>query len=136
MPKNDSLTAVPGLSVGHAHDLAARTGCTVVLGPFRSAVQVLGMATGSRELGVLDPDHLAPVVDAILLTGGSAFGLAAAVGVTEWLERKGRGFDAGVARIPLVPAAVIFDLAAGSAERRPDAAMGFAACDAATTAPV
>ncbi|HSL71900.1 MAG TPA: P1 family peptidase [Longimicrobiales bacterium] len=133
---NPSLTAVPGLRVGHAQDETARTGCTVIVGPFRGAAYVCGFATGTRELGVLDPNHLAPRADALLLTGGSAFGLAAADGVMKWLEERGLGFDAGIARVPLVPAAVIFDLATGSADRRPDAAMGRAACEAASAAPV
>lgn len=92
------------------------------------------MATGGREMGTLGPDHLVPVVDAILLTGGSAFGLAAADGVAAWLEERGGGYDAGVARVPIVPAAVIFDLAPGST--RPDAALGRAACDGASADPV
>ena len=125
------ITDVPGLSVGHATDREAATGCTVVLGPFRAACDVRGMATGTREIELLSPLHLVEHVDAILLTGGSAFGLAAADGVVAWLEENGRGFDTGPARVPLVPAAVIFDLAVGRADRRPDAAMGRAACEAA-----
>lgn len=117
---------VPGLAVGHAHAYGGRTGCTVILGPFRGAVEVRGQATGSRELGVLDPHHLVPSVDAILLTGGSAFGLAAADGVMNWLEGKGRGYDTGVIRVPIVPAAVIFDLHAHAT--RPDAETGAGAC--------
>jgi L-aminopeptidase/D-esterase-like protein len=124
----------PGLRIGHATDLEAETGCTVLLGPFRGAVHVAGMASGSRELGSLSPLHLAPMVNAILLTGGSAFGLAAAEGVVRWLEERGLGFDAGVANVPIVPAAVLFDLGVGSASRRPDAAMGYAAAADATGA--
>lgn len=120
---------VDGLRIGHATDAEARTGCTVLLGPFRGAVTIRGLATGTRELDSLSPTHLVPGIDAVLLTGGSAFGLAAADGVMHWLERAGVGFDAGVARVPIVPAAVIFDLGAGSSARRPDAAMGEAACD-------
>ena len=119
---------VRGLRIGHATDAAARTGCTVLLGPFRGAVTVRGLATGTRELDSLSATHLVPSIDAVLLTGGSAFGLAAADGVMRWLERMGAGFDTGVARVPIVPAAVIFDLGAGDAARRPDAAMGEAAC--------
>lgn len=125
------VSLVRGLRIGHATDAAARTGCTVLLGPFRGAVAVRGLATGTRELDALSPTHLVPAIDAVLLTGGSAFGLAAADGVMQWLERAGIGFDVGVARVPIVPAAVIFDLGAGDATRRPDAAMGHAACDAA-----
>jgi L-aminopeptidase/D-esterase-like protein len=131
-----SLTDVPNLAVGHATDAHASTGCTVVLGPFRAAADVRGSATGTRELGALSADHLAGRLDAILLTGGSAFGLAAADGAVRWLEARGRGFDAGVARVPIVAAAVLFDLAEGDASRRPDGAMGAAACDAASAGPV
>lgn len=126
------LTDVPGIRVGHAHDHDARTGCTVVLGPFRGACDIRGLATGTREIETLSPLHLVERADAILLTGGSAFGLAAADGVMGWLEADGRyGFETGVARVPIVPAAVIFDLGVGRADRRPDAAMGRAACEAA-----
>ncbi len=131
-----TLTTVPGLRVGHATDAAARTGCTVVLGPFRASCDVRGLATGTRELDALSPHHLVPTVNAILLTGGSAFGLDAASGVMAWLEERGIGFDTGFARVPIVPAAVIYDLGEGSAGRRPDAAMGRAACDAASEAEV
>ena len=126
------LTDVAGLRVGHAEDLEARTGCTVVLGPFRGACDIRGTATGTREIGTLSHLHLVERVDAILLTGGSAYGLAAADGVMGWLEEQGDyGFDTGVARVPLVPTAVLFDLATGRADVRPDAAMGRAACRAA-----
>ena len=124
-------TVVPGLRIGHATDAVARTGCTVFLGPFRAAGHVCGHATGSRELDVLSSLHLVPHVDALLLTGGSAFGLSAADGVIAWLEERGVGFETGVARVPIVPTAVIFDLGTGDAKRRPDPAMGRAACEAA-----
>ena len=126
------LTDVPGIRVGHAGDAEAATGCTVVLGPFRAACDVRGLATGTRELETLSPRHLVPRADAILLTGGSAYGLDAASGVMRWLEERGAGFDTGAARVPIVPAAVIYDLGVGAADRRPDAAMGRAACDAAS----
>lgn len=128
------ITDVPGIRVGHASDDDARTGCTVVLGPFRAAADARGAATGTRELATASPQHLVPRVDAILLTGGSAFGLAAADGVMAWLEEGGYGYDTGVARVPIVPAAVIFDLNRGAADRRPDPAMGRAACEAAAQA--
>ena len=131
-----AITAVPGIRVGHATDAEARTGCTVVLGPFHAACDVRGLATGTREIETLSPLHLVPRVDAILLTGGSAYGLAAADGVMAWLEERGAGFDTGVARVPIVPAAVIFDLAVARPGRRPDAAMGRAACEAATAGAV
>lgn len=128
-----AITDVPDIRVGHAGDGDARTGCTVVLGPFRAAHDARGAATGTRELATASPDHLVPRVDAILLTGGSAFGLAAADGVMGWLEEQGApfGFDTGAVRVPIVPAAVIFDLDHGDPTRRPDAAMGRAACEAA-----
>jgi len=129
---NTTLTAVPGIAVGHAQDDDAQTGCTVVLGPFRAAVDVRGMAAGTRQFGALSPNHLAPQVDGLLLTGGSAFGLAAADGVMSWLEERGWGLQTDVARVPIVPSAVIFDLGAGGGDRRPDAEMGRAACEAAS----
>lgn len=122
---------VRGLRIGHATDADARTGCTVLLGPFRGAVHIAGHATGSREIDPLGALHVVPLIDAVLLTGGSAFGLAAAEGVVNWLEQAGRGYDTGAARVPIVPAAVIYDLGVGRADRRPDAAMGRAACKAA-----
>ena len=126
-----TLTAVPGFRVGHAEVPGGGSGCTVILGPFRGAVEVRGMATGSRELGVLSPEHLVEGVDAVLLSGGSAFGLAAADGVMTWMEERGSGFDTGVGVVPLVPAAVIFDLAPG--RERPGPAQGRAACEAASS---
>jgi L-aminopeptidase/D-esterase-like protein len=126
------ITDVAGVRVGHAQDPEARTGCTVILGPFLAACDVRGAATGTREIEALSHLHLVQRADAILLTGGSAFGLAAADGVVSWLEQQGEyGFDTGVARVPIVPAAVLFDLAVGRSDRRPDAAMGRAACAAA-----
>jgi L-aminopeptidase/D-esterase-like protein len=133
---NPTLTAVPGIAVGHAQDDDAKTGCTIVLGPFRAAVDVRGLAAGTRQFGALSPNHLAPQVDGLLLTGGSAFGLAAADGVMSWLEERGRGLQTDVARIPIVPSAVIFDLGVGRGERRPDPQMGRAAGEAATEGPV
>lgn len=129
-----TLTSVPGFQVGHAQIPGGDSGCTVILGPFRGAVEVRGMATGSRELDVLSPRHLVEGVDAVLLAGGSAFGLSAADGVMGWLEERGRGFDAGVATVPLVPGAVIFDLAPGRG--RPGPEEGRLACEAASTASV
>lgn len=131
-----TLTAVPGLEVGHADDPQARTGCTVVLGPFRGAVEVRGQATGSRELDALSPLHVVPRCDALLLTGGSAFGLAAADGVVRWLEDRDRGFPTAAARVPIVPAAVLYDLSVGDASVRPGPEMGHRAADAATARPV
>ena len=131
---NSTLTAVPGIRVGHASTAAGRSGCTVVLGPFRGAVDVRGPASGSREFETLAPEHLVPRVDAVLLTGGSAFGLAAADGVMAWLAERGRGYDTGAGPVPIVPAAVIFDLTEGG--ERPDGALGREACESATAEPV
>ncbi len=131
---NTTLTSVPGILVGHAEAADRTTGCTVVLGPFRAAAEVRGLATGSREMGPLSPEHLVPRVDALLFTGGSAFGLAAADGVMAWLAERGRGYDTGVARVPIVPSAVIFDLSPDSS--RPDPSMGRLACDRASDASV
>lgn len=118
---------VPGLAIGHGHAYGSHSGCTAFLGPFRAAVEVRGQATGSRELGALDPHHLVPRVDALVLAGGSAFGLAAADGVASWLAEQGRGYDTGVVRVPIVPAAVIFDLHAHTT--RPDGETGASACE-------
>jgi L-aminopeptidase/D-esterase-like protein len=129
-----TLTTVPGISVGHAQVPHGGSGCTVVLGPFRGAVEVRGLATGTRELEVLSPYHLVDQVNAILLSGGSAFGLAAADGVMDWLAEQGLGFDTGTVPVPLVPAAVIFDLAEGVS--RPGFQEGRWAAESATDAPV
>ena len=128
-----AITDVPGVLVGHAQDLEALTGCTVVLTTegATGGVDVRGGAPGTRETDLLDPTAMVSVVHAIALCGGSAFGLAAATGVVEWLRERAIGFDTGVAKVPIVPAAVIFDLAIGRADRWADAAMGYAACAAA-----
>src|SRR2546425_3353117 len=136
-----SLTAVRGLSVGHWTDLGRATGCTVVLAPeggMRAARALRGRATGTRELDALDPRHLVGHIDAILLTGGSAYGLGAADGVMRWLRERGRGFPVGAAGVvPIVPTAVIFDfdLAPGAkADRWPTADDAYRACEAASPA--
>jgi L-aminopeptidase/D-esterase-like protein len=132
------ITRVPGIRVGHWTDREGLTGCTVVLCPPGTAgsVDVKGGAPGTRETDAIRPGTLTPEVHAVLLTGGSAFGLAAADGVVRWLEEHGVGFDTGVARVPIVPAAVLFDLAIGDAAARPGPAAGAAACEAATDGPV
>lgn len=132
-----SFNQIPGLQVGHAQDFEALTGCTVVLTQAGAVggVDQRGGAPGTRETDLLRPLHLVEKVHAVLLTGGSAYGLAAADGVMRWLEEQGIGFPAGVARVPIVPAAVLFDLAVGRADIRPDAAMGYAACQAASSEP-
>ncbi|UCF40026.1 MAG: P1 family peptidase [Gemmatimonadota bacterium] len=130
-----ALTDVEGLLVGHVTDREAATGCTVVLGPpegMAAGVAVRGRATGTREFDALSPRHLVPGIHAILLTGGSAFGLGAADGVMRWLAERGRGFDVGVGVVPIVPAAVVFDLALlGRSDRWPGPAEGYRACEAA-----
>lgn len=132
-----SLTDVAGLAVGH-HTRADRpTGCTVVLCPQGATcgVDVRGAAPGTRETDLLAPENLVEQVHAVLLTGGSAFGLDAAGGVMRWLETQGHGYLAGPARVPIVPAAVLFDLWLGGTAPRPGADDGWAACEAAGTAP-
>jgi L-aminopeptidase/D-esterase-like protein len=131
---NQTITAVPGVRVGHATVEGGGSGCTVLLGPFRGACDVRGLATGTRELEPLSPSHLVPQIDGLMITGGSAFGLAAADGVVTWIAEQGGGFDTGIAKVPIVPAAVIFDLAAD--RRRPDAAVGYAACGSASASAV
>jgi L-aminopeptidase/D-esterase-like protein len=132
-----SITDVLGVLVGHVTDERGATGCTVVLAPeggMPCAAFVKGRATGSRELDACRPDSLAGRVDAIVLCGGSAFGLAAADGVMRWLESRKRGFAVGPGVIPIVPAAVIFDLMPlGVFDARPTPEMGMQACGAAQT---
>lgn len=134
----ETITRVPGIRVGHVTNREAATGCTVVLTPegATAGVTVYGAAPGSRELTLLAPGRLVDQVHAILLTGGSAFGLAAADGVMRWLEERGCGLQVGEARVPIVPAAVLLDLGVGDAGTRPDGADGYAACEAASTDPV
>lgn len=128
------ITMVPGIRVGHWSDREGMTGCTVVLCPPGTvgSCDVRGGAPGTRETDAIRPGTSVPEVHAVLLTGGSAFGLAAADGVVRWLEERGIGFDVGVARVPIVPAAVLFDLAIGDALARPGADAGIAACEAAS----
>jgi L-aminopeptidase/D-esterase-like protein len=135
---NKGLTDVPGISVGHAHNLEAGTGCTVVLceGGAVGGVDQRGGAPGTRETDALHPIHLVNQVHAVVLAGGSAFGLDAASGVARYLEERGVGFDTGVARVPIVPAAILFDLGFGRADIRPDSQMGYQACQNASQRPV
>src|SRR5688500_9027573 len=129
-----------GLAVGHATDSRGATGLTVLRGSdgaLRGAACVFGRATGTRELDALSPTHHAGRVDAVLLTGGSAYGLDAAAGVMRWMEERGRGFDVGAGVVPIVPAAVIFDLAPlGSFRARPTADMAYAACESARSSDI
>lgn len=132
------LTAVPGILVGH-HTLEARpTGCTVIVAE-RGAVggvDVRGGGPGTREIALLRPENLVETVNAVVLAGGSAFGLDAAGGAVRWLEEHGHGYDTRVAKVPIVPAAILFDLTVGDASVRPDAACGYRAAEAASSAGV
>ena len=130
MSEQTAITDVPGVLVGQVEDLDAITGCTLILckDGAVAGVDQRGGAPGTRETDLLAPMHLVQKVHAVLLTGGSAFGLDAATGVMRYLEEQGVGFDVRVAKVPIVPAAVLFDLDIGSADVRPDAEMGYAAC--------
>lgn len=136
--KNGTITAVKGIQVGHATNRRACTGCTVVLCMAGAAagVDVRGFAPGTRETDAIRPGRLVGQAHGILLTGGSAFGLDAASGVMRFLEERGAGFPTSHGVVPIVPAAVIYDLGVGDARVRPDKAMGYRACKAATDAPV
>lgn len=133
-----SITDVPGIRVGHHTNREAATGCTVVLceAGATGGVEVRGAAPGTRETDLVRPLHLVEKIHAVLLTGGSAFGLDAAAGVMRYLEERGHGFDTTVARVPIVPAAVLFDLALGDPAIRPAAEAGYQACVTATAGPV
>jgi L-aminopeptidase/D-esterase-like protein len=134
-----SIVDVPGIEVGHAQDAEARTGCTVLLCGREGAVagvDVRGAAPGTRETDLLDPSNLVDRVHAIVLTGGSVFGLDAACGVVRFLEERDIGYETGAARVPIVPAAVIYDLGVGNPRVRPDSAMGYEACRRASSAEV
>lgn len=134
-PRN-LITDVPGIRVGNAADARARSGVTVVLAdrPAVAAVDVRGGAPGTRETDALDPTCLVDTVDAVVLSGGSAFGLEAASAATNWLAARGRGFPVGGTRVPIVPSAILFDLLNGGdkqwGEAPPYAALGRAACAA------
>src|SRR5512143_2100844 len=137
MKRLNAITDVRGIEVGHAQNEEALTGCTVILcrkGAV-SGVDVRGSAPGTRETDLLDPINLVEKVHAIVLAGGSAYGLEAASGVMRYLEEKNIGFNTGVARVPIVPAAILFDLGIGRADVRPDAAMGYQACLNASSRP-
>jgi L-aminopeptidase/D-esterase-like protein len=126
----NSITDIRGLRVGHAQDEEALTGCTVILCEKGAigGVDQRGGAPGTRETDAMHPMHLVNEVHAVVLSGGSAFGLDSATGVVNYLEERGVGFDVRVARVPIVPAAILFDLGVGSSEVRPDAQMGYQAC--------
>ena len=135
---HNAITDVPGIKVGHYSDREAATGCTVVLYEEGAVtgVDVRGAAPGTRETDLLRPMSLVGQAHAILLSGGSAFGLDAAGGVMRYLEERSCGLDTGVAKVPIVPAAILFDLHLGSAHVRPSLDEGYKACLAASTGPV
>lgn len=124
------IARVQGISIGHFSDPRRPTGCTAVLCPQGAVggVDVRGAAPGTRETDLLHPSNLVQEVHGIMLAGGSAWGLDAATGAVRWLEEQGAGLNIGVGRIPLVPAAVLFDVMMGNMRIRPDAAAGYAAC--------
>ena len=130
-----SITQVAGIEAGHFTDPRRPTGCSVVIARQGAVggVDVRGAAPGTRETDLLDPANLVDKVHAVVLAGGSAWGLDAATGAVRWLEEQDVGLQLGVARLPLVPAAVLFDLHVGDARIRPDAQAGYAACAAAST---
>jgi L-aminopeptidase/D-esterase-like protein len=134
LPFAGTITDVAGIEVGHFSDTRRPTGCTVVIARDGAVagVDVRGAAPGSRETDLLAPGNLVQQVHAVMLAGGSAWGLAAADGVVRWLEERGIGLDVRFGTLPIVPAAVLFDLPLGDARIRPDAAAGYAACEAAT----
>ena len=137
MKRNNTITDVRGIEVGHAQNDEALTGCTVILcrkGAV-AGVDVRGGAPGTRETDLLDPINLVEKVHAIALAGGSAYGLDAASGVMKYLEENKIGFNTGVAKVPIVPAAILYDLNIGQADVRPDSTMGYQAAATASTAP-
>lgn len=129
------LTDIPGIRVGHISDFEGITGCTAILfeGGAVGGFDLRGSATGTQETPTLDPGHITPEAHGILLAGGSAFGLEAASGVRRYLESRGAGYPTGAARVPIVPAAILYDLGIGKPNVRPTLAMGEAAAAAATT---
>jgi len=134
----NAITDVRGIEVGHAQDEEALTGCTVIIcrrGAV-AGVDVRGGAPGTRETDLLDPVNLVEKVHAVVLAGGSAYGLDAASGVMRYLEEKKIGFNTGVAKVPIVPSAILYDLNLGRADVRPDPAMGFRAAASASSAPL
>lgn len=136
--KNDTITVVPGIKVGHADDSTALTGLTVIVceGGAVGGVDVRGTATGTRELNPLSAIHLVENINAVCLAGGSAFGLDSAGGVMRYLEERGIGFPVGKTVVPIVPSAILFDLNVGDHRVRPDVAMGYKACESASNTPV
>ncbi len=137
MSKSNSITDVPGILVGQVQDLQAMTGCTVILCKKGAigGVDQRGGAPGTRETDLLRPMHLVEKVHAVVLSGGSAFGLDAASGVMRWLDEQRIGFQTAEAKVPIVSAAVIYDLGLGDSKIRPDVEMGYKACQVASEKP-
>ncbi|MEL7624488.1 MAG: P1 family peptidase [Clostridiales bacterium] len=135
MPMTDTILDVPGLLLGQAQNTAALTGITVLLVPQGAVAgaDLRGGGSGTRELNLFDPGTTTDQVHAVVLSGGSAYGLDAAGGVMAWLEEKGFGFDTGVARVPLVPQAILFDLGIGDSSIRPGQVMAREACEKAVS---
>jgi L-aminopeptidase/D-esterase-like protein len=127
------ITDVPGVAVGHWTDATAQTGCTVVIVPDGAVAsgEIRGGAPATRELALLDPSKMVPAIDAVVLSGGSAFGLAACDGVMSWLEEQGRGFETPFGRVPIVVGMSLFDLGVGDGSVRPGAPQGRAAAESA-----
>jgi L-aminopeptidase/D-esterase-like protein len=136
-PYPGAITDVAGIEAGHYTDSRRPTGCSVVIARQGAVagVDVRGAAPGTRETDLLAPGNLVQQVQAVLLAGGSAWGLDAAGGVMRWLEEQGLGLATGYGPVPIVPAAVLFDLGVGDASIRPDAQAGYAACQAASAQP-
>ena len=138
MAANNTITAVPGITAGHWTDANAATGCTAILcgNTATGGVAVRGGSPGTHETDLLNPIRRVDRVHAVLLSGGSAFGLAATSGVLRWLEERGIGFETPHGPVPIVPAAILYDLGVARADLRPDADAGYAACDAAGDCPL
>jgi L-aminopeptidase/D-esterase-like protein len=138
MKRNNAITDIPGIEVGQAQDDEALTGCTVILCRKGAVggVDVRGSAPGTRETDLLNPINLVDKVHAVVLAGGSAFGLDAASGVMKYLAEQKIGYGVGARRVPIVPAAILFDLGLGKPDRHPDPEMGYAAVSAAQTGAV
>ncbi|MEA1922068.1 MAG: P1 family peptidase [Pseudomonadota bacterium] len=134
---NNTLTAVAGLKVGHYTDKEGETGCTVIIAADGAVagVDVRGGAPGTRETDLMSPVNTVTTIHAVMIGGGSAYGLAAADGAMRWLEAQGTGFDVGLGVVPIVPAAALFDLLVGDFKARPTAEDGYTACENATDDP-
>jgi len=130
MKLNNAITDIPGIQVGHAQDMEALTGCTVILCPDGAVggVDQRGGGVSARQVDALRPLHVVKKAHAIMLAGGSAFGLDSASGAMKYLEEQGIGLDVRVARVPIVPTAILFDLGIGRSEVRPGPDMGYQAC--------